>query len=95
MIGVGVDGLYHHVTVQEVGSNDVGHEGRVLLLEDDGHNVVADVPLLLQLWAWTQQMELIETESLFPCHFSSLCVCVCMCVGVCSSFNKLVEFWCG
>lgn len=41
--------LHHHIGVQEVGGNHVGDEGRVLVLEDDGHNVVADVPLPLQL----------------------------------------------
>lgn len=41
--------LHHHVRVQEVGLDHVGHEGRVLLLEHDGDDVVAYVSLPLQL----------------------------------------------
>lgn len=41
--------LHHHVGVQEVGRDHVGHKGRVLVLEDHRHDVVPDVPLPLQL----------------------------------------------
>lgn len=41
--------LHHHVRVQEVGLDHVGHKGRVLLLEHDGDDVVAYVSLPLQL----------------------------------------------
>ena len=57
VVSVGVDGLYDHVAVQEVGGDDVGHEGRVLFLEHDGHDVVADVSFLLQLRAGTEKMD--------------------------------------
>ena len=57
MVSVGVDGLYNHVAVQEVGGDDVGHEGRVLFLEHNGHDVVADVSLLLQLRVGTEKID--------------------------------------
>ena len=57
MVSVGVDGLYDHVAVQEVGGDDVGHEGRVLFLEHNGHDVVADVSLLLQLRVGTEKTD--------------------------------------
>lgn len=41
--------LHHHKGVKEVGGDHVGDERRVLVLEDDGHDVVADVTLPLQL----------------------------------------------
>lgn len=41
--------LHHHVGVQEVGLDHVGHKGSVLLLEHDGDDVVAYVSLPLQL----------------------------------------------
>lgn len=41
--------LNHHICVQEVGLDHVWYKGRVLLLEHDGYNVVAYVPLPLQL----------------------------------------------
>lgn len=49
--------LHHHVRVQEVGLDHVWHKGRVLLLEHDGHNVVAYVPLPLQLEVTDKQSE--------------------------------------
>lgn len=41
--------LHHRVRVQEIGLDHVWYKGRVLLLEHDGYNVVAYVPLPLQL----------------------------------------------
>lgn len=41
--------LHHHIRMQEVGLDHVWHKGRVLLLEYDGYDVVAYVPLPLQL----------------------------------------------
>lgn len=41
--------LHHHVGVQEVGLDHVGHKGSVLLLEHNGDDVVAYVSLPLQL----------------------------------------------
>lgn len=41
--------LHHHVGVQEVGLDHVGHKGSVRLLEHDGDDVVAYVSLPLQL----------------------------------------------
>lgn len=41
--------LHHHIRMQEVGLDHVWYKGRVLLLEHDGYNVVAYVPLPLQL----------------------------------------------
>lgn len=41
--------LHHHIRMQEVGLDHVWYKGRVLLLEHDGHYVVAYVPLPLQL----------------------------------------------
>ena len=49
VLRAGVDGLHDDEGVQEVGGDHVGGEGRVGVLEDDGHDVVADVPLPLQL----------------------------------------------
>ena len=49
VVGAGVDGLDEDEGVEEVGGDHVGGEGRVGVLEDDGHDVVADVPLPLQL----------------------------------------------
>lgn len=42
--------LHHHEGVEEVGGDHVGDKRCVLVLEDDGHDVVADVTLPLQLW---------------------------------------------
>ena len=42
-------GLHHDVGVQEVGGDDVGGEGRVLLLEHQGHDIVPNVSLSLEL----------------------------------------------
>ena len=44
-----IDGLHDDVGVQEVGSDHIGNEGRVVLLEDQRHDVVANVTLALQL----------------------------------------------
>ncbi len=41
--------LHHHICVQEVGLDHIRYKRRVLLLEHDGYNVVAYVPLPLQL----------------------------------------------
>lgn len=41
--------LHHHISMQEVGLDHVWYKGCVLLLEHDGYNVVAYVPLPLQL----------------------------------------------
>lgn len=41
--------LHHHIRVQEVGLDHIWYERRILLLENDGHDVVAYVPLPLQL----------------------------------------------
>lgn len=41
--------LHHHIRMQEVGLDHVWYKGRVLLLKHDGYNVVAYVPLPLQL----------------------------------------------
>lgn len=41
--------LHHHIRMQEVGLDHVWNKWRVLLLEHDGYNVVAYVPLPLQL----------------------------------------------
>ncbi len=49
IVCTGVLHLHHHVRMQEVGLDHVWHKGRVLLLEHDGYNVVAYVPLPLQL----------------------------------------------
>ena len=49
VLRAGVDGLHDDEGVQEVGGDHVGGEGRVGVLEDDGHDVVANVPLPLQL----------------------------------------------
>ena len=49
VVGAGVDGLDEDEGVEEVGGDHVGGERRVGVLEDDGHDVVADVPLPLDL----------------------------------------------
>ena len=49
MVCVGVDGLYDDVGVEEMRGNHVGHKWSVLLLKDDGNDVVSDVTLSLQL----------------------------------------------
>ena len=41
--------LHHHVPMQEVGLDHVWNKGRVLLLEHDGYDIIAYVPLPLQL----------------------------------------------
>lgn len=46
---VGIDDLHDDEGVQEMGRYHVGGERRVFLLENDRHDVVADVPLPLQL----------------------------------------------
>lgn len=41
--------LHHHVGMQEVGCDHVGHKGCVLILEDHSDDVIPDVSLPLQL----------------------------------------------
>ena len=41
--------LHHHICMQEVGLDHIWYKGCVFLLEHDGYNVVAFVPLPLQL----------------------------------------------
>lgn len=41
--------LNHDIRMQEVGLDHVWYKGRVIFLEHDGYNVVAYVPLPLQL----------------------------------------------
>ena len=49
--GADPDRLDEDEDVEELGADHAGAEGRVPVLEDEGHLVVADVPLLLQLLA--------------------------------------------
>lgn len=49
MGSIRLDGLHHDEGVQEVAGDHVRREGGVGLLENDGHDVVANVPLPLQL----------------------------------------------
>lgn len=49
VVSAGVLHLHHHIRMQEVGLDHVWYEGCVLLLEHDGDDVVAYVPLPLQL----------------------------------------------
>lgn len=59
--------------MEEVRSDHVGGEGGVALLEDDGHDVVADVPLALQLLRVVlrvgQQRGHVEHDLLLAEHF--------------------------
>lgn len=59
--------------MEEVRSDHVGGEGGVALLEDDGHDVVANVPLALQLLrvvlrVW-QERGHVEHDLLLAEHF--------------------------
>lgn len=49
IVRAGVDHLDHDVGVEEVGGDHVRHERSVLILENNGHDVVPYVPLSLQL----------------------------------------------
>lgn len=49
VVRAGVDHLHHDVGVEEVGGDHVRHEGSILFLEYDSHDVVAYVSLSLQL----------------------------------------------
>lgn len=48
-VRAGADRLDDDVGVQEVGRDHVRNKGSVFLLEYDGHDIVPDVPLSLQL----------------------------------------------
>lgn len=48
----GVDGLHHNENMLEVTANVSGAKGRCSrLLEDDGHNIIANVPFPEELFA--------------------------------------------
>lgn len=65
-LGAALLQLHHHEGVQEIGGDHVGHEGGVLVLEDDGHDVVADVALPLKLWGHGDMMGV--WEGVGCCH---------------------------
>src|SRR5262249_31149305 len=63
----GVDRLDDDEGVKEIAGDHIGHEGRILILEHNGHDIVADVPFSLNLKRLAQIL-------LFVKFFDSICI---------------------